>query len=217
MMGLVAVLEAAEDRDRVLDRRLADVDRLEAPLEGGVLLDVLAVLVERRRADAAQFAARERRLEQVACAHGAFGLARADDRVQLVDEEDHPAVARGDLAQHRLQALLELAAVLGTRKQLTDVEGDDARLLHRVRAVAVHDADRKPLGDRGLADAGLADQHGVVLRAPREHLHAAADLLVATDDRIDLAGGGALVEVDRVLLEGLEAALGTGVVDVRDA
>jgi Protein of unknown function (DUF3170). len=65
VMRLVALLQAAQDRDRVGDRRLADEDRLEAPLERGVLLDVLAVLVERRRADAAQLAAREHRLEQV--------------------------------------------------------------------------------------------------------------------------------------------------------
>ena len=38
-------------------RRLADEDLLEAPLEGGVLLDVLAVLVERGGADQAQLAA----------------------------------------------------------------------------------------------------------------------------------------------------------------
>ena len=60
-------------------RRLADVHRLEAALERGVLLDVLAVLVERRRADDAQLAAREHRLEHVAGVHRAFGLARADD------------------------------------------------------------------------------------------------------------------------------------------
>ena len=88
VVRLVALLQAAEDRDRVGDRRLADVDRLEAPLERRVLLDVLAVLVERRRADAAQLAAREHRLEHVARVHRAFGRARADDRVQLVDEED---------------------------------------------------------------------------------------------------------------------------------
>ena len=52
VVRLVALLQAAQDRDRVLDRRLADEHRLEAPLERGVLLDVLAVLVERRRADA---------------------------------------------------------------------------------------------------------------------------------------------------------------------
>ena len=51
VVRLVALLQAAQDRDRVLDRRLADEDRLEAALERGVLLDVLAVLVERRRAD----------------------------------------------------------------------------------------------------------------------------------------------------------------------
>ena len=62
---------------------------LEAPLERGVLLDVLAVLVERRRADAVQLAARERGLQHVAGVHGAFGLAGADHGVQLVDEQDH--------------------------------------------------------------------------------------------------------------------------------
>src|SRR5581483_7935643 len=57
VVRLVAFLEPAQNRDRVGDRRLVDVDRREPPLEGGVLLDVLAVLVERRRADTAQFAA----------------------------------------------------------------------------------------------------------------------------------------------------------------
>ena len=42
---LVALLQAADDGQRVLGRGLADVDRLEAALEGGVLLDVLAVLL----------------------------------------------------------------------------------------------------------------------------------------------------------------------------
>ncbi len=88
MVGLVALLESAKDRDRVGHRRLADEDRLEAALEGRVLLDVRAVLVERRRADGAQLAAREHRLQQVPGRHGALGRARADDRVQLVDEQD---------------------------------------------------------------------------------------------------------------------------------
>ena len=94
VVRLVALLQPAQDRDRVLNRRLVDEDRREAALERGVLLDVLAVLVERRRADAAQLAAREQRLQQVRGVDRAFGRAGADDRVQLVDEEDDPAVAR---------------------------------------------------------------------------------------------------------------------------
>ena len=94
VVRLVALLEAAEDGDRRLDARLADVDGLEAALERGVLLDVLAVLVERGRADRAQLAAGEHRLEQVRGVDGALGGTGADDRVQLVHEEDHLARAR---------------------------------------------------------------------------------------------------------------------------
>ena len=114
MVGLVALLEAAQDRDRALEARLADVDRLEAALERGVLLDVLLVLVERGRADGAQLAAGEHRLQQVGRVDRTLGGAGADDRVQLVHEEDDLALGVGDLLQDGLQALLELAAVLAS-------------------------------------------------------------------------------------------------------
>ena len=94
MVRLVALLQPAQDADRVRHRRLADEHRLEAPLERRVLLDVRAVLVERRRADRAQLAAREHRLQEVARRDRALRRAGADDRVQLVDEEDDLALAR---------------------------------------------------------------------------------------------------------------------------
>ena len=83
-----------------------------------------------------------------------------------------------------------------------------SRLLFRPFGhVAIGDALSETLDDGGLADAGLADQHRVVLGAPAEHLDDAADLVVATDDRIDLAVAGALGEVLPVLLEGGEVLL----------
>ena len=100
VMHLVFVLEAAQDRDRVLDARLVDIDRLEAPRQSGVLLDVLLVFVERGGADAMQFAAGQRRLEQVRGVHGAVGLAGADDGVHLVDEQNVGAGRGGHLLQH---------------------------------------------------------------------------------------------------------------------
>jgi hypothetical protein len=81
---LVALANPHEDVDRLLERRLLDHDRLEAPLEGRVALDVLAVLVEGRRADALELAAGERRLEDVRRVDRALGCARADERVELV-------------------------------------------------------------------------------------------------------------------------------------
>ena len=92
VMDLVFLLDAAQDRDRVLDRRLADEDGLEAPRQRRVLLDMFAVFVERGGADAMQFAARQRRLQQVGGVHRAVRLAGADQRVHLVDEQDDVAL-----------------------------------------------------------------------------------------------------------------------------
>ena len=91
MVLLVFVLEPAQDRDGIFDARLVDVDRLEAPGEGRVLLDIFLVFIERGRPDAVQFAACERRLEQVGGVHGALRLAGADEGVHLVDEQDDAA------------------------------------------------------------------------------------------------------------------------------
>ena len=123
VVHLVPLLEPAEDGDGVGDRRLVDHHRLKAPLQRRVLLDVLAVLVQGGRADAAQLAAGERRLEHVAGIHGALGGAGTHDGVQLVDEEDDAAVGGGDLLEHRLEPILELAAVLGARDHRAEVEG----------------------------------------------------------------------------------------------
>ena len=80
VVGLVAVAQALQDLDGVGHRRLLDLDRLEAALEGGVLLEVLAVLVERGGADGLQLAAGQHRLEDrrgVDRALGGTGTRRA--------------------------------------------------------------------------------------------------------------------------------------------
>ena len=208
MVRLVALLQPAQDRDRVGDRRLADEDRLEPALERSVLLDVLAVLVERRRTDSAQLAAGEHRLEQVGRIDGALRRTGADDRVQLVDEEDDLAGGVLDLGENGLEPLLELAAVLRSGEERADVERPHALALEALGHVAGDDALREALDDRRLADAGVADEHRVVLRAPRQHLDDAPDLLVAADDRIELPGLGERRQIAAVLLERLVRALG---------
>ena len=145
-----------------------DVHGLEAALQGGVLLDVLAVLVEGGGPDEAQLAARQHGLDHVAGVHGALGRAGPHDGVELVDEGDDLALGVGDLLQHRLQPLLELAAVLGAGHHGREVEGHHALVAQALGHVALDDALGQPLDDGGLAHAGLADEHGVVLGAPRQ-------------------------------------------------
>src|SRR5690606_21089117 len=180
VVDLVLLLDAPEDADGVLDARLLDDDRLEPPFERRVLLD-LAVLVERGGADHAQLAARQRRLQHVAGVHGALGLAGPHDRVQLVYEQDDLPLGLGRLLDDGLQPLLELAAVLGARQEAAHVELHDALALQTLGDVLVDYALGEPLGDGGLAHAGLAYQPGVVLRAPQQYLDGAPYLVIAPD------------------------------------
>ncbi len=206
-MALVPLAQTPEDRDGVLHARLVDQDRLEAPLERGILLDVLLVLVEGGGPDAVQLAAGQRGLEQVARVHRALRGARADHGVQLVDEEDDLALRLLDRLEHGLQPLLELAAVLGPRDQRAHVQGDDALALEALRHVPADDPLREPLHDRGLAHAGRANQDRIVLGPAREDLDHPPDLLVAADDRVELALLGERGEVAPVLVERLVGAL----------
>ncbi len=188
--------------------RLVDQHLLEAALERRVLLDVLAVLVQRRRADAVQLAARQRRLQHVAGVDGAFGLAGADHRMQFVDEQDDAALVLRDLLEHGLEALLELAAILGAGQQPGHVEHQHLLALQRIRHLVIDDALRQSFHDGRLADARLADQHRVVLGAPLQDLHGAADFVVAPDHRVELALRGAFGKVDAVFVQRLALALG---------
>ncbi len=77
-----------------------------------------------------------------------------------------------------------------------------------LRHVAVDDAQREALDDRRLADAGLADQHRIVLGPARQHLDRTADLLVAADDRIKLAVARGLGEVAGIFLQRVIGVLG---------
>ena len=77
------------------------------------------------------------------------------------------------------------------------------RLLSSVSGTSPAD---DPLGqaldDGGLADAGLADQGRVVLGAARQDLDDPLDLLLAADDRVELAGARGVGQVDPELVDG---------------
>ncbi len=217
MVHFVFFLQAAQDGDGRFHARLVHQDFLEAALQRGILLDVLAVFVQGGGADAVQFAARQRGLEHVAGVDGALGLAGADHGVQLVDEDDGLPFILGQFLQHRFQALLEFAAVLGAGQQRRHVQRQHALGLEAVRHFAVDDALRQAFDDGGLAHAGFADQHRVVLGAALQHLDGAADFVVAADHRVELALTGALGEVERVFFQRLALAFAFLRIDVAAA
>ena len=180
-------LQPFQDLDRILNRRLVDVDLLEPAHQRAVLLEILTVLFIGCRADAADRAGGERRLEQIRRVHrAAGGRAGADHGVDLVDEHDRAGIGL-DLLDHLLEPFLEIAAIARAGEQRAHIEREHGGAFEHVGHFAVDDAARQTLGDRGLADAGIADEQRIVLLAAAEHLDRAVDLGVAADQRIDLA------------------------------
>ena len=156
MMLLILRRNALQNLHGVRDGRFVDLHGLEPALERGVLLDRLVVFLESRRADALELSARERGLEDVRRVHRAFCSARADHRVDLVEEENDVTGALR-LVDELLEALLELSAVLRSGDHSRHVNRDDALRLHLLRNLPAVDRLREPLDDSGLADARLAD------------------------------------------------------------
>ena len=200
-MLFVFFLETAQDRHRIGNIRLADKNGLEPARQRGILFDMLAVFIQRGRPDTMQFTARQGRLEQVRGVHGAIALAGTDQRVHLVDEQDDVARSALHFGQDGLEALLEFAAIFRACNQGTHVERHQLLVFQRFGHVAIDDSQRQPFGDGGLADAGLADQHGIVLGAPRQDLDRAADFLVTPDHRVKPTCSRISRQVARIALE----------------
>src|SRR5207247_2962323 len=99
------------------------------------------------------------------------------------------------------------------------VEREHAVVLQRVRALAAGDELRQALDDRRLPDAGLADQHRIVLLAARQDLHHALDLLLPPDRGIELTLRRELREVAAEVVErrGLRLLLALGAGGLRPA
>ena len=118
--------------------------------------------------------------------HRAFGGTGADDGVQLVDEQND-VLGAADFVHDRLDAFFELAAIFGAGDHQREVERDDAFLAQNFRHVALGDFLRETFDDGGLAHAGFAEQHRIVLRAAAKDLDDALDFVLAADDRIHFA------------------------------
>ena len=175
---------------------------------------MLAIFIECCRADTPQSAARQRGLQQVPRAHRTLRRARADDRVQLIDKQNDPPIARFDLAQDRLEPILKLAAVFRARKQLTNIKRHDPLVFHALRTITIDNPKREPLRDRRLPNARLTNQHRIVLRPARQHLHAPTDLLVTPDHRIKLPRSRLFSQINRIFPQRLKRRFSTSIRDV---
>ena len=217
VVNLVALFQATQDRDGVFFAWLIHQHFLEAPFKGCVLLYILAVFVERGRADAVQLAASQRRLEHVACIHRAFAFTGADHGVQFIDEQDDLTFLLRQLVQQRFQPLFEFTTELGAGNQRAHVQRQHALAFKAIRHFTVDDPLGQALDNRGFTHARLTDQYRVVLGPALQYLNGSTNFVITTDHRVELAFFGALGEIDGVFIQRLTRLLDVGIIDRRTA
>ena len=204
---LIALLQSTENGNGVLHRGFIHLHRLEPALQSGVLFNILAVLVQRRRADAVQLAPRQHRLEQIARVHAALGFACAHNGVQLIDEQDDLALGLLHLVQHGFQPFLKFAPVLGARDQRAHIQRENGLVLQLLGDILLHNPLGKSLGNGGFANAGFADENGVVLRLPGQNADNVPDFLIPADHRIHLLLSCPLDQIGAVLFQRVVGSL----------
>jgi hypothetical protein len=170
--------------------RFLDFHHLEPPRQSSVLFKVAFVLGPGGRSDGPQFAARQRRLQQIRRIILTCRSARTYQRVGLVDEQNDWLRAGLDRCDHRLEPVLEFASHAGAGLQQPQIERPDGDPSKSRRYIARCDPRGKPLDHGGLPNAGLAGQDRVVLAATRQNIDDLTYFEIASQDRIDPTGSG---------------------------
>ena len=197
VVRLVAGTKSLKNLHRLGVRGLVNRDFLQTARERTVLLDVLELLV-RGRADDAKLTGGQYGLDERRQVHRSAGRrAGAHRGVNLVDEEDGHRPLR-QRVNDGLETLFEVAAESRAGEERGRVEREHLRPLEGRRHVVVRSRVARPFGQRRLADAGVADEHRVVLAPPAQDLHRPLQLGRPADERIELARFRARGQVHRV-------------------
>ena len=204
---LVILAEVTQDVDGLGDVRGLHDHLEEAAVKRPVLLYDLGEFVHGRGADALDLAARQRRLEHVGGIEAALGAAGAHDGVELVDEKDDVRVGF-QVFDDALEPLFEIAPVARSGYYGGYVQRDEPLTAEGRRDVAGRDLEGEALHDRGLAHAGLADEHGIVLLAPAEDLDYTCDLGISANHGVERPGLRGLGQIEPELLHAVFAGRG---------
>ena len=206
-MLLVLLLKATQDRNGVFNRRLRDKYGLETARKSSILLDVLAVFIQRSSTNCTEFATSKCWLQDVTSVHRSLGSAGAHDGMKLVDEEDNLAVRLGHLFYHALQAVLKLTAILCACYQGRHVKLNKLFVAQGAWNVARNNTLCQAFHDCGLTNTRFANKNRIVLGAAAQNLNGTTNLFDAANNWIKLSLTSKVSHVATVLLQSLKLRL----------
>ena len=123
--------------------------------------------------------------------------------MDLVNKEDDLPFPLLDLFQDRFQTVLKFTSVFRTCNQGPYIKGKDLSIAEGLRDITVHDPLGKTFDNRGLSHPRLADQDRIILCPPGEDLDHTPDLIITTDNRVQLALAGNIGQVSGIFLQSL--------------
>ena len=191
---------ALHDLACLFDSRFRNIHRLETALKGGILLDMLAVLIEGSGTDDLDLTSGKGRLQDISSIHTAFRITGTHQIVDLIDHQDDIA-ALLDLTDQALHAALKLTAELGARNQCSKIKQEYFLIPKLVGHLACCDPLGKTFRDGRLTDTGLADQTGVILLTAVEDLDHTLRLNISADHLIQLSGLSSASQIHTVAVQ----------------
>ena len=148
-----------------------------------------------------QLASGKHGLEHIARIHTALRLARANDGMQLINEQNNLSFAVLHILQHRFQTLLKFTPVFGTGNQRTHIQGKYLLILQSLRDIPPDYPLRQAFHHSCFTDAGFTDEHGVILRLSGQNTDDVAYLRISADHRIQLLVSGLLHQILAVFFQ----------------
>mmetsp|Transcript_109211 Transcript_109211/g.273568 ORF Transcript_109211/g.273568 Transcript_109211/m.273568 type:complete len:222 (+) Transcript_109211:1190-1855(+) len=203
MVSFILGCQALEDLHGLLLRWLGHVHGLEAALQCRIFFDVLAVLIDRRRANALELPTGQCRLQQVRgidaaplCTSAATGT---DESVDLVYNQDYTPVAVCHLLHNSFEPLFKVTTIASARQQQGHVNLDNDLIAECHGHATFGDALCQTMRDGRLANTCLSQEHGVVLGPATKDADRALELILASNQRVQLAFTSHCCEILAVL------------------
>ena len=208
VMLFILRAEAIENLDRIFDRRRIHDNRLETAFKSRILLDVLAVFVKSRSANALEFTTCKGGLKDVRSIEAAFRAACPHNRVEFIDKENHGIANALEFHDEALHAFFELATILCTSHHSSNVKRHNALVRKQIRNLALYNLESQTFDNRSLTYARFANERRVVLFATAKNLDQAFNFCFTADNRVELACASHRREVTTEVFE--NRSLGTG-------
>ena len=210
MMYFITLLQATKNGNSILYRWFTNHNRLETTLQGSILFNVLAVLIQSSSTNAAQLTTSHHWLQQIAGIHSTVGSTSTYHSVYLINKQQNLSIRFYYLVENGFQSFLKLTPILGTSHQSTHIQGEQGLVLQGLRHIASHNSPSQSLYNSGFTNTWLTNQHRVVLGTAGQNLNGSSNFIITANNWIQLALTSHLGQITAVFFQSLVTILWVG-------